>query len=205
MKLHLEQNEISHFKDPNVFCDLPHLEDLHLGDNNLKDLNFNITCLHRLRYLDLERNSFEALNQKDMNTMDELNILPGRSETLIVDFNMNPFVCECSVYSFVKWLKTTSIILRRSEALTCHRSTDSTEMILLSVNFNKCLHQHQDRQDVILVFFSMVFSFISLGVVGALLYVNQDRVKHFMHPVMSARKVHYTSIRDDEYAQEVHV
>lgn len=30
-KLHLEQNEISQFKDPKVFCDLPNLQDLHLG------------------------------------------------------------------------------------------------------------------------------------------------------------------------------
>lgn len=31
-KLHLEQNEISQFKDPSVFCDLPSLQDLHLGN-----------------------------------------------------------------------------------------------------------------------------------------------------------------------------
>lgn len=37
IKLHLEQNEISSFKDPNLFCSLPQLEDLHLGDNALKD------------------------------------------------------------------------------------------------------------------------------------------------------------------------
>lgn len=37
IKLHLEQNEITSFKDPNVFCSLPQLEDLHLGDNALKD------------------------------------------------------------------------------------------------------------------------------------------------------------------------
>lgn len=37
IKLHLEQNEIKSFKDPNVFCSLPQLEDLHLGNNELED------------------------------------------------------------------------------------------------------------------------------------------------------------------------
>lgn len=31
-KLHLEQNEISQFQDPRVFCDLPSLEELYLGE-----------------------------------------------------------------------------------------------------------------------------------------------------------------------------
>jgi hypothetical protein len=30
-KLHLEQNEISHFKDPRLFCELNDLMDLHLS------------------------------------------------------------------------------------------------------------------------------------------------------------------------------
>ncbi|KAG8320119.1 hypothetical protein J6590_076321 [Homalodisca vitripennis] len=30
-KLHLEQNKISKFKDTKMFCDLPSLQDLHLG------------------------------------------------------------------------------------------------------------------------------------------------------------------------------
>lgn len=45
IKLHLEQNEISKFKDKRVFCDLPALRDLHLGDNKLSQINFNILCL----------------------------------------------------------------------------------------------------------------------------------------------------------------
>ena len=34
-KLHLEQNEIWSFRNPNIFCNLPSLMDLQLGDNNL--------------------------------------------------------------------------------------------------------------------------------------------------------------------------
>ena len=43
-KLHLEQNEIWSFRNPNIFCNLPSLMDLQLGDNNLTDINFNFDC-----------------------------------------------------------------------------------------------------------------------------------------------------------------
>lgn len=39
-KLHLEQNEIKSFKDDKVFCDLPNLHDLYLGE----------TFLYRIAY-----------------------------------------------------------------------------------------------------------------------------------------------------------
>ena len=53
-KLHLEQNEIWSITD-NTFCDLPALQDLYLGDNQLTDIDFNMKCIKKLRMLDLQR------------------------------------------------------------------------------------------------------------------------------------------------------
>lgn len=209
MKLHLEQNEISHFKDQNVFCDLPNLEDLHLGDNNLKELNFNITCLHHLRFLDLERNSFESLKQQNLDAFEMLENSPGRTERLILDFSKNPFACDCTVYPFVHWLNRTSITVRDMDRLTCHRSVDLAESIK-GLDFNKCViksqhHSSNVNHQIFLVFFSVVLIFFLIGIIGALLYINKERIRHFVSPVVSSRKVHYTTIRDEDFAHEVHV
>ena len=63
-KIHLEQNEIWTFKNPKIFCNLPHLMDLHLGDNKLSDINFNFECLKELRYIDLRDNKIHFLPEK---------------------------------------------------------------------------------------------------------------------------------------------
>lgn len=39
-----------------MFCQVPRLEQIFLGDNRLMDFDFRIDCLPELRYIDLERN-----------------------------------------------------------------------------------------------------------------------------------------------------
>lgn len=208
-KLHLEQNEIVRFKDRNVFCDLPQLMDLHMGDNNLKEINFNIKCLRHLRFLDLERNRFETLNERDMDALTMLSNLPGRSDELVVDFSRNPFQCDCSIFDFVNWLRATNVTVRNRNGLMCYRTDDYTEP-MLSLAFRKCSvrslkHTTTTGHQVTLIFLLIVLLFIMVGLIGALIYVSKDRIKYFVSPVVSSRKVQYTTIRDDEIAQEVHL
>lgn len=208
-KLHLEQNEISRFKDRNVFCDLPQLEDLHLGDNSLKELNFNVLCLHHLRFLDLERNRFESFKVRDMEALEMLENMVGRTERLTVDFSMNQFVCDCSIVPFVEWLRSTNVTVRDKERIICYRNEDYAEHVMTK-NFQRCTvktqHHNTDMgHEVFLVFFLVVLIFILIGMIGAILYITKDRIKQFISPVVSSRKVHYTTIRDDEVVHEVHV
>lgn len=207
-KLHLEQNEIVRFKDRNVFCDLPELMDLHMGDNNLKEINFNIKCLPHLRFLDLERNRFETLNQRDMDALTALSNLPGRGE-LVVDFSQNPLQCDCSIFDFVKWLRETNVTVHNRNGLMCYRTADYTEPVL-TLAFRKCSvrsleHTTTTGHQVTLIFLLVVLLFVMVGLIGALIYVSKDRIKYFVSPVVSSRKVQYTTIRDDEIAQEVHL
>lgn len=207
-KLHLEQNEIEKFKDRNVFCDLPMLKDLHLGDNNLQELNFNVLCLEHLRFLDLERNQFQTVHVADLELLSTLENLAGRTDNLVVDFTYNPFTCDCNVFHFVNWLKNTRVTVRHAQDLMCYRTTDYSER-MWTLQFRKCKVQSYDHQTtsghtVTLVFLLAVLSFIMVALVGALVYVSKDRIKHFISPVVSSRKVHYTTIKDDEI-HEVHV
>lgn len=210
MKLHLEQNEITHFKDKNVFCDLPSLQDLHLGDNNLKEINFNVKCLHHLRFLDLERNKFEMIRTEDMKVLESVENEHGRSEALIVDFNLNPFICDCALLEFVDWMRNTNVTVRRKDKLTCNRGDNYPEGIIAANYYQRCTvkaqwHNINGGHEAFLVFFLVSIIFMLLGIVCALLWISRDRIRHFVSPVVSSRKVHYTTIRDAEVVQEVHV
>lgn len=121
IKLHLEQNEISEFRDVNVFCDLPKLMDLYLGDNALSALHFNLSCLHNLRFLDLRRNRFTRVLERDLHTMDNF----AKHDTQVsMDFSDNPFECSCKLNSFIKWVKNTKMFVRNVGRMQC-REGDS--------------------------------------------------------------------------------
>lgn len=136
-KLHLEQNEITHFKDRNVFCDLPSLRDLHLGDNLLKDINFEVRCLKNLRFLDLERNKFEYVKTHDMMLLNELETREDRTTNLIVDFNLNPFLCDCKISSFHTWILSTNVTVRNKNTLMCYHN-DVEPLPIMELNMDAC-------------------------------------------------------------------
>lgn len=230
-KLHLEQNEITHFKDRRVFCDLPALRDLHLGDNLLKDINFEVRCLNNLRFLDLERNKFEFVKSSDMRLLNELQERENRSVDLIVDFNLNPFVCDCKISSFRTWLQGTHVTVRNQESLMCFHEIDHVDPApahILQLDMSECaaamaaaasfLNIAEDEQlygqlqprisghTATLIFLLIVLSMILLGLLVALVYVSRDKLKYMMTPVFDnvAKKVQYTSIKDED-CPEVHV
>ncbi|XP_075146501.1 trophoblast glycoprotein [Haematobia irritans] len=228
-KLHLEQNEITHFKDRKVFCDLPSLRDLHLGDNFLKDINFEVSCLKNLRFLDLERNKFEFVKPHDLMVLNELEARKDRNTNLIVDFNLNPFTCDCKISSFRTWIHSTNVTVRNKESLMCfHDEVDplpileidmsqcSAAIAAATIMFNTATDNHYGlggheetglaRHTATLIFLLIVLSMILLGLVVALVYVSRDKLKFMITPVFDnvAKKVQYTSIKDED-CPEVHV
>lgn len=129
-KLHLEQNGITGFRDPQVFCDLPKLMDLHLGDNCLTGLNFNITCLKHLRFLDLERNNMSGFSTSELDILDSF---PMRNKSIIIDIRGNNFLCNCKIADLYTWLQKTRVEVRNKELLRCRhvqpRSDDGEAIV----------------------------------------------------------------------------
>lgn len=130
IKLHLEQNEISDFKDSNVFCNLPNLLDLHLGDNDLNALNFNLSCLHKLRFLDLQHNNFTKILEQDLKTLDTF---AKHNQSVTIDLSNNPFDCSCELNLFTKWMKKTKIFVRNKNSLKCNDSKYCCLFFLLKI------------------------------------------------------------------------
>jgi hypothetical protein len=209
-KLHLEQNEISRFKDKRVFCDLPSLQDLHIGQNLLEEINFELLCLGNLRFLDLRQNKFTQMKLKDLNILDNVLNTTGHSE-LIIDLTDNPLSCDCTINNIKDWLKKTKVNIRNIDNLKCYRTKRETAL-LLSIKHDKCRVQHKNStttksHTVTLVFLLVVFLTLFISVITALLYMNRNRIKKIVNPVMTnvSRKVHYTTIKDEPDAPEEYV
>lgn len=234
-KLHLEQNEISKFKDRNVFCDLPSLRDLHLGDNLLTDINFEVSCLKNLRFLDLECNRFEFVKAHDLLTLNELEARKDRTTNLIVDFGRNRFQCNCKLSSFHTWLMTTNVTVRNKDQLTCLKDNRTTSAYITSLELSECSsamaaatimfstaldnsynldedyansrhNAHLNGHTATLIFLLIVLSMILLGLVVALIYVSRDKLKYMITPVFdNVAKKVQYTSIQDEDCPEVHV
>jgi Leucine rich repeat len=210
-KLHLEQNEIRKFNDQRAFCDLPSLMDLHLGDNRLTEIGFNVRCLTNLRFLDLERNSIAQLKMKDLKLLDELQNTKSHKFNVTVDLSDNPFTCDCTAYNFAQWMKSSKVTVRNNQAYICveHNSSRRDYLLSFAANSEKCRLQSQKARTshahtVTLTCLLVLLSLIMFGLLGTLLFISRDRIKTTITPMWApvSKKVQYTTIKDDECPEQ---
>ncbi|XP_023333410.1 phospholipase A2 inhibitor [Eurytemora carolleeae] len=116
-KLHLEQNEIWRISNPDIFCPLTSLMDLHLSDNQLTDINFTLSCLPKLRYLDLEYNKMTNLHQPTFKLIESVFGDPEKDRT--INIKGNPFRCDCHISEFLHWFRDTSVKISNKEEVRC--------------------------------------------------------------------------------------
>nr|ATU82995.1 secreted hypothetical protein [Pristhesancus plagipennis] len=208
-KLHLEQNEITSFKDPRVFCDLKSLLDLHLGDNKQKHITFHLDCLANLRFIDLEKNSINYLSFQDLEALDKLS---DRGQNLTVDFTGNPFVCGNKIEEFYSWLQTTKVVVRNKNKLRCknYNCTQEPYSLVLDHYKNGCSNAHKMKSQLNSApDTSRTVLFLSCALIlslCALIYTNREPINSkFLSIARSlSRKIHYTNIGKQE-AQEMDV
>ncbi|KAL2715924.1 toll-like receptor 5 [Vespula squamosa] len=197
MKLHLEQNEISEFRDANVFCDLPNLLDLHLGDNALMGLHFNLSCLHKLRFLDLQRNKFTTVLDYDIRVMESL---VKQNQSFTVDFSKNPFVCSCKLNPFIKWMNKTKAFIRNKSSLQCLED-GILQKIHETDNCSLRLRMSKKGTTVALYF----LSFLLIVLVCALIYLQRIKLQKKFEPILNSvnKRVRYTTIATGESREDV--
>lgn len=208
-KLHLEQNEIITFRDHRVFCDLPELRDLYLGDNLLTGINFNVSCLKHLRFLDLEENQLETLTAHELSVFDKINARPGNEEGFMVDFRGNPFACDCSVWDLYSWLKKTNVTVRRRENLRCARPKIYAGNVLVKLKVNPCslaiprnvTTKGQKATMGLLVLVTLaLFSLVIM-----MIYTSRFQLRAKLSPMVEAitKKVQYTTIKNRDNVEEI--
>ncbi|XP_077302946.1 trophoblast glycoprotein [Arctopsyche grandis] len=209
MKLHLEQNEIRSFRDHKVFCDLPNLHDLHLGNNLLTDINFNLTCMKHLRFLDLEGNLIETLTKHELNLLEKVNAIPGRDVKFVVDFRTNPFSCDCGIFDFVSWIKHTNVTVRNVESLRCTRPKLSAGGPLLKLKVSPCKNlapkktsNKREKAAVGLLIFTTMFV---LSLIVIVIYMSRYKLRTKITPLIEAisKKVQYTTIKNRDNVEDI--
>ncbi|XP_018570862.1 phospholipase A2 inhibitor [Anoplophora glabripennis] len=196
VKLHLEQNEIKNFKDDRVFCDLPNLQHLYLGDNYIPCLNFNVTCLPKLTYLDLEGNNITSFSDSDLDKFDRL-IVPSRSENLVIDIDDNPFRCDSAIQNLYNWLHKTKVKVRNLERLECHQAKYGRKYIMNLKNLTETKHAKVSQALTVLLVILVV---VLITLLSAYIYLKKESVKERLSPIFDAvsRKVQYTTIESQD-------
>lgn len=205
-KLHLEQNKMSVITEPRVFCPLPRLLDIHLSNNQLTGIDFNINCMPNLRFIDLEGNRIRGLSDEKLSALDTVQ---SGNKSLVIDLSNNPFSCGCNIENLYSWLHTTRVTVRNSESIRCIQDLSKNPLDPYAAYRNDCPSpvrttlvdgNHGGHKLVMLFVFCAVLAFMS-----AVLYVSRFGLKR-LRPEFntSSRKIHYTTIGKCE-EQEIHV
>ena len=98
----------------------PKLTEITLNQNRFQQINFNITHLSRLKFLDLRNNSIEFLNAFSRDSLDKLYKTQAKTQTnqegykfyktkFVVDLRGNPFSCRCEALSFLSWFASSPL------------------------------------------------------------------------------------------------
>lgn len=203
-KLHLEQNEMSIITEPEVFCSLTNLLDLHLSNNQLTGVDFNIECMPLLRFIDLEGNQIRGLSKEQLQKLDSV----PSNRSLAIDLSRNPFSCGCNIEILYGWLRSTKVKVRNSDSIQCTLESPKNPLDPYAAYRNDCPvyinpqadSYHGGHKLMMLFVFCTVFAFLA-----AVLYVSRFGLKRFRPEFnTSSRKIHYTTIGKCE-DQEIHV
>lgn len=223
VKLHLEQNEIYTIgKNTSIFCQLPALEQLYLGDNRLFDLDFRIDCMQDLNYIDLQHNSINQLSVEAMNRINQF----SKNSRLTVELQQNPFKCDCYSKKFINWLKLTNVTLRDADEYRCAdgipRNTIGKSLLTIDETVLKCplevdqggrpprgglVHQHVLGYSTSTIgTLSFLLAFVS-AILLAVLYYHKAKLKKSAYPYWEhlTRKVGYSGLANEEVAKVVAV
>lgn len=192
-KIHLEQNEIVDFKDKRAFCDLPKLMHLYLGNNLLSHVNFELSCLQNLQFLDLEGNRISSFSDIDLQSLDSL---PSLDRKFTIDISDNPFICDCGINNFYSWLSKTKVDVRNREHLTCRDSNSS----LISSAVELIQQCHKQYYNNVINYTMLILVLILMSYLTYII-AKQTSIYYRRNPVLIS-KVQYTIIGNNKINEE---
>ncbi|CAG2204143.1 unnamed protein product [Mytilus edulis] len=88
----------------------------------IDDINFKISHMRKLMFLNVRNNRISTLSQYAMN---ELDSIAKYNNNLTIDLSGNNLVCNCDSLSFVKWIVNTPTNFHLLEKYECKTSKKS--------------------------------------------------------------------------------
>ncbi|VDI06241.1 Hypothetical predicted protein [Mytilus galloprovincialis] len=119
--INLSKNKIANI--PNLlFKEQHNLERLDLSENMIDDINFKLSHMKKLMFLDLRNNRISMLSKYAMNGFDSI---AKMNTNLTIDLGGNNLICNCDSLSFVKWIVDTPTYLHRQSEYKCKTSQNT--------------------------------------------------------------------------------
>ena len=72
----------------------------------LRTVNFSLDCLKQLRYLDLQYNKIQRLDDR---TLDKIETVFAADRNKTLNLKGNPFRCDCYLKNVYDWLARTKV------------------------------------------------------------------------------------------------
>lgn len=194
--LDLEHNEISSIHH-NEFCSLPSLETLRLGNNHLKDIPLNFTCLKNLRTLDVGSNLIPYLSDTTLENIEHVKNVSH----LTINLTANPFQCDCNMVRTYIWIISSPITLLNREGFYCLDGFPpivGKHIAAIQLDELQCiptLKEYHFHYSASLITLTVGLCFIFICVT-ALIYRNRESVgaswRRIVYPIRT--KFHYVSL-----------
>ncbi|XP_052064964.1 toll-like receptor 4 [Mytilus californianus] len=123
--INLSKNKITNI--PNMLFQRQYnLESLDLSENMIEDINFKLSHMKKLTFLNLRNNRLSSLGNYVMNA---LNSIAKMKTNLTIDLCGNNLVCNCDSLSFLKWIIDTPTILHHREEYECKTSQNTISLL----------------------------------------------------------------------------
>ncbi|XP_055868992.1 toll-like receptor 4 [Biomphalaria glabrata] len=175
--LDLSVNDLS-IVDGGILKDLNALEEINLSQNNIWQLNINISNISTLRVLNL---SYTQLGTLPLKTRLDIDILV-RTQNITVDMSNNPIRCDCNNLDFIQWMISSKAFDANFNGYKCQYADSSLKVIQDSYEdtLNRLRFQCADNTIIFLVVLSVTLLMVT-AVAGAVMYRFRWRLRYLYY------------------------
>ncbi|XP_061175906.1 toll-like receptor 4 [Saccostrea echinata] len=195
-RLELRANRISNLPYQ-VFKELRSIMELDLADNTLTTLDFSISTLKNLQFLDLSENQIQFLTDTNMKEIDR----QTDKVSLTLNLLRNPILCNCKTLQFLKWMvkghETKKVNFKSFENYSCTTSSRSEPFMFSKIkeNIEKLEKECNSYMYLIISVSFIILLFFFILLLG-LVYRYRWKIRYFYY--MTKSRYHgYKSVRSD--------
>ncbi|ESN96542.1 hypothetical protein HELRODRAFT_163616 [Helobdella robusta] len=164
------------------FKNLRQLRILNLAENSLQTIEFEISHMKYLQYLDLSRNLLVSLAD------DTCYVLSGLSSNFSTSLYGNPLQCNCETIKFMKWVQSKKVTINNKNHTNCQNR--SSKFITLS-NLDSAVNELRffcNLKLPLIIGGSLVGLLIICSFLGFVLYKYRWDIRYFLMSMQKSKR-----------------